>query len=79
MARPAGQGFLPAAESILKRAERPLTCREIVERATEAGILDSEGKTPWKTLSALLNRHIEAKGQRCRFRKVGPGKFELKR
>lgn len=79
MTRPAGQGFLPAAETILKRAGRPLTCREIVERATEAGILDSRGKTPWNTLSALLNRHIEAEGDQCRFQKVGPGKFELKR
>lgn len=79
MPRTAGRGFLPAAEIVLKRAGRALPCREIVERAIEAGLLDSAGKTPEKTLYALLQRHIAAEGTKCRFKKAGRGLYELRK
>lgn len=79
MPRRAGDGFLPAAETVLKRAGKPLSCREIVERATASGLLDSAGKTPDKTLYALLERHISADGSNCRFKKVKPGLYELRK
>ena len=79
MPKPAGTGFLPAAEAVLKRAGKPLTCREIVERSTEAGLLDSSGKTPDKTLYALLERRIAAEGANCRFKKAGRGLYALRR
>ncbi|MCY1290257.1 HB1, ASXL, restriction endonuclease HTH domain [compost metagenome] len=78
MSKPAGSGFLPAAEAVLKQAGKPLTCREIVERATDAGLLDSSGKTPARTLYSLLQRRIAAEGAGCRFRKVGRGLYALR-
>lgn len=79
MSRPAGNGFLPAAEAVLKRAGKPLRCREIVERATAAGLLDSSGKTPEKTLYAMLERNISAEGSNCRFKKFKSGLYELRK
>lgn len=79
MPKRAGMGFLPAAETILRRAGKPLTCREIVERAIQAGLLNSSGKTPEKTLYALFQRHLAIEGKNCKFRKVGPGKYEVRK
>jgi len=79
MPRRAGSGFLPAAEAVLKRAGKPLTCREIVDKATASGLLDSMGKTPEKTLYALLERHIAAEGSKCPFRRAEAGMYELRR
>lgn len=79
MAKRAGEGFLPAAEKILRRAGKPLTCREIVDRAIQAGLLDSAGKTPEKTLYALLYRHLQSEGANCKFKKVGPGRYDLRK
>ncbi len=69
---------MPAAEAILKRAGEPLKCREIVERAMKARLLDSSGKTPEKTLYAMLERHIAAEGAECRFKRVDRGLYELR-
>jgi len=79
MPKRAGEGFLPAAEAVLKPAGKPLSCREIVERATAAGLLDTAGKTPDKTLYALFERHISAEGNSCRFKKAKPGLYELRK
>jgi hypothetical protein len=46
--------FRTAAEIVLKTARRPLTAREIVERAVERGLLHPVGKTPEATMSAAL-------------------------
>ncbi len=79
MPRKTGSGFLPAAEAVLKRAGKPLTCREIVDRAAAAGLLDSMGKTPEKTLYAMFERHIAAQGFQCQFYKVKAGLYDLRR
>lgn len=79
MPRRAGSGFLPAAEAVLRRAGKPLTCREIVDKAAAAGLLDSMGKTPEKTLYALFELHIAAEGVKCQFRKVKAGLYDLRR
>jgi len=75
----AGEGFLPAAEVVLRRATKPLTCREIVEKAVAYGGLRSAGKTPRNTLYALLTRDIEKNGTGSAFKKAGPGLFQLRR
>lgn len=72
-------GFLSAAEVVLRNAKKSLTCREIVERATQAGLLQGAGKTPQQTLYAMLLRNLAAEGECSRFKKVGPGLFELRR
>ncbi len=49
--------FLELAEKVLKEEKRPLTPNEIWNLATEKGYdkeVKSQGKTPWKTISAEL-------------------------
>jgi hypothetical protein len=70
-------GFLPAARLILRKAKGPLSCPEIVRRAQEARILQSQGKTPAKTLYALMERHIRVQGPKSDFVKISPGKYSL--
>lgn len=78
MPRPAaGAGFLPSARSVLKRARTPLTCAEIVERAVSEGLLQSQGKTPAKTLHAALSRHIQRSGSNSDFKKLADKTFVL--
>jgi len=78
MSRSAGQGFLPAAEEVLKKAQKPMRCGDIVAKATEQGLLESRGKTPEKTLHALFRRSIEREGTACRFYSPKPGYFALR-
>ncbi|MDF2552388.1 MAG: hypothetical protein K0R77_1663 [Chryseobacterium sp.] len=54
--------FLELAERILKEENKPLTANEIWNMAIEKGYdkqLNSEGKTPWATLGALI--YVNAK------------------
>jgi hypothetical protein len=69
--------FLFCARAILQKAKRPLSCKEIVERAIAAKLLSTKGRTPNNTMSAALNRQIERHGQAGGFRKVPPGRFDL--
>ena len=52
------QSFLDAAVAVLADAGRPLTADEIVERASEAGLLPSVGKTPIASMTARLYVHV---------------------
>jgi len=47
-------GFLEAAVTILRRAKKPLTTREITEIALRRGLITTRGKTPEATMSAAL-------------------------
>ncbi|REC50683.1 hypothetical protein DRF62_18775 [Chryseobacterium piscium] len=54
--------FLELAESIIKEENRPLTANEIWNMAVEKGYdnqLNSQGKTPWATLGALLYVNVK--------------------
>ena len=46
--------FLAAAIVVLRRSKRPMTSREITERALELHLIPSTGKTPEATMSAAL-------------------------
>ena len=46
--------FLQAAEVVLRDAEKPLTAREITERALRKGLIRTRGKTPVVTMNARL-------------------------
>jgi hypothetical protein len=72
--RPSG---LDAAAQVLAKAGKPLSAKEIVERMLEGGLWRTAGKTPHATIYAAMIREIAAKGDEARFRKVGPGQFEL--
>jgi hypothetical protein len=50
--------FFEAALQILKSSQRPLTTREITERALEQGLLTSQGKTPHDTMAAVLYKRL---------------------
>src|SRR3954462_783346 len=69
--------FKSAAEKILKESEGPLSPKEIVERAFEAGLIESDGATPDATMGAQLYVDI-ADNPKSAFKKVGRGKFTLK-
>lgn len=46
--------FLGAAEEVLRKSRKPLTVREITERALKQGLVHTKGKTPEATMSAAL-------------------------
>ncbi len=69
--------FKEAAIYVLKIAGEPLSSREIVERALDAGCLRTSGKTPGATMAAQLYVDIQ-KNRKSRFKKVGGGKFALR-
>ena len=68
---------LDAAAHVLAEAKKPMGCKEIVEAMVAKNLWSSGGKTPDATISAAIGREISAKGEKSRFRKAGPGKFEL--
>ena len=53
--------YLQAALTVLRESQRPLTSREIVERAMAKGLILMSGKTPESTMSAVLYTQV-AKG-----------------
>lgn len=69
--------FKKAAEKILGQADAPLSPKEIVERAFEAGLIESAGATPDATMGAQLYVDINSNPQSL-FKKVGRGKFTLR-
>jgi len=54
--------FLEAAIQILRSSRRPLTTREITERALETGLINTHGKTPNATMCAVLYRALSTDG-----------------
>ena len=66
---------IDAAAKVLEEADEPLRCKEIVERAFEAGYWASDGKTPDRTIYSAILREMKTKGEDARFEKVGRGLF----
>lgn len=50
--------FYEAALEILKSSRKPLTSREITQRALERGLIVSRGKTPRLTMTSELYTHV---------------------
>ena len=46
--------WFEAALQVLRSAEHPLTAQEITDRALEAGLITTRGKTPHASMSARL-------------------------
>ncbi|HBN76723.1 MAG TPA: hypothetical protein DD473_13070 [Planctomycetaceae bacterium] len=70
--------LLDAAVQILTKASEPMTCKAIVEQASEQKLWSSpNGKTPHNTLYAAILREIKLKGNDARFTKVERGHFSL--
>ena len=68
---------LDASAKVLAEAGEALDCKTIVERALAKGYWATSGKTPASTVYAAILRECVAKKDQSRFRKAGPGKFEL--
>ncbi len=69
--------FKKAAEKILRDSGEPLSAQEIVDRALEHELIESDGVTPGASMGALLYVDLK-KNPKTPFRKVGRGKFTLK-
>ncbi|MDR1011185.1 MAG: restriction endonuclease [Opitutaceae bacterium] len=69
--------FKKAAEKILREADGPLSPQEIVERALDAGLIETDGATPGATMGAQLYVDLR-RNPKSPFRKVGRGKFTLR-
>lgn len=69
--------FKKAAERILREADSPLSTKEIVERALDAGLIATEGATPDATMGAQIYLDLRD-NPKSPFRKVGRGKFTVR-
>jgi len=70
--------FKDSAIKILETANKPLHYKEIVQLALERGILDTEGITPERSMSANLSMDIIKNGENSQFYRAEPGFFGLK-
>ncbi len=70
--------FIKAAYQILKKTEKPLSAKKITEIAVKDGLIETKGKTPIATMSAIIYMDIKKKGDNSLFTKSGKGQFGLK-
>lgn len=68
--------FLEAARTILEQAGEPLHYAEITRRALEAGLLETQGRTPDATMSAQIGTNI--KSGSSPFVRVRPATYALR-
>jgi len=68
---------LDAAAQVLREAGKPMNCKELVQQILAKGLWTTKGATPASTIYSAVLREITNKKEASRFRKAGPGKFEL--
>ncbi|WP_149497742.1 winged helix-turn-helix domain-containing protein [Roseiconus lacunae] len=69
---------IDAALAVLKKARKPMSCREMVEAMAKQKLWTSPGgKTPDATLYAAILRDLR-KGTDTRFKKAASGRFTMK-
>lgn len=66
--------YFEAALQILRSAQKPLTTREITERALERGLIVSHGKTPIATMGAVLYGRLGTDNQLVKTEDRGPAR-----
>ena len=71
------KSFKQAAKQILAKANKPLHYKVITQQAIKNGLLQSQGKTPWATMSAVLS--VDVKNEDSDFYRAGPGLYGLKK
>ena len=67
--------FLEAAWLVLNQAGKALHYRDITDRAIEQGLIDTEGKTPARTMNAQLSTDVRSRDSRLA--RVGRGVYGL--
>ena len=70
--------LLDAAAVVLRKSKTALSTREIIALVVERKLWEPTGTTPWGSLSAALNRDIQANGTQSRFKKAQRGKYVLR-
>jgi restriction system protein len=70
--------LLAAIEQVLTQAGAPLSAPEITQRVLEAGLWQTNGKTPAQTVTARLVVDINSKRQTSRFLRTAPGIYALR-
>ena len=74
---PTKMSQIQAAMAVLKKARKPMGCKEMVEAMEAQGLWSTPGgKTPHATLYASILRDV-ARGDEARFAKVDRGQFKL--
>ena len=68
--------YYEAALQVLASSKRPLSTKEIVERALDKGIIVSQGRTPQATMSAVLYRHLGLDPKLLKISTPGRGRAE---
>ncbi len=68
--------IIEGAEAVLAKAGEPLHYGEIAERMLADG-WQTRGKTPWDSVSSIINVDIKRRGAQSRFMRTSPGYFEL--
>ena len=72
--------MIDAAAIVLEAAVEPMTCGQIIQKATETTAWQpGTGLTPANTLSAAMRREIKVKGDTSRFQLGDRGKFAIKK
>ena len=73
--------FLDIAETVLKKAGKPLKPREIVDRARDDSLFSDKlsGKTPDQTMKAKLTVDVIRWGENSRFVRTAPNTFYLRK
>ncbi len=69
------KGILDIAAEMIAKSNKPMGCKEIVDRAIEKWLWKTKGQTPSATLYAAIIREIAKKGKDARFKKVDRGLF----
>jgi HB1/ASXL restriction endonuclease-like protein with HTH domain len=64
--------FWQAIQNVLTKTSRPMTAREILERAVSGGLIVSHGKTPLATLTATLYEESKRDSRLQRIFEQGP-------
>ncbi len=68
---------LDAAHEVLRDAGSVLHYRELTRRMLDRELWTTRGKTPWRTVYAILAGEMRTRGEDSRFRRPAPGMFAL--
>jgi len=67
---------LDAAAKVLADADKPMSCKEMIETMAQKGYWSTPGgKTPSATLYSGILKEIATKGKESRFQKTDRGRF----
>ena len=76
--KPKKTSALDAAAKVLTEAGNPMNTKEMIDAMTAKGYWSSpNGLTPHATLYSAIQREINTKGDKARFKKADRGQFAL--